>query len=242
MEKTILTQRLMTIMKRTLLVTLVAAVFAADSAGAAVISLSVINPGFEIDTVPAAGATGWTTSNFWTVDGTGEEDINSPQAGSNFLSADRRAPNPDASQFLRSTASQNINLSVHATGIDLGMATVDIDFFVAHRDGFDDPSATLQFFDGSNNPLGSLIDTGDVGQDDNSGNWLAATIGGGAVEVPTGARSMTLTLIATKGAGGSVIQTGFDSVSASISVVPEPGTLALLGVGGLMLLTIHRRC
>jgi MYXO-CTERM domain-containing protein len=212
----------------------------AGPADAAVVQLTVVNGDFETDTATAAGATGWTTSNFWTVDGSGDEDINSPQAGTNFLSADRRAPNPDASQFLQSTASQSIDLSAHAAGIDLGTATVDIDFFVAHQDGFDDPSATLQFFDGSNIALGSLINTGDVGQDDNSGNWLAATIGGGAVAVPVNARSMTLTLIATKGTGGSVIQTGFDSVSASITVVPEPASLAM-GLMGLTLLAGRRR-
>lgn len=214
---------------------------AAIPAQAAIISLTVVNGGFETDTATAAGATGWTTSNFWTVDGSGDEDITSPQAGTNFLSADRRAPNPDASEFLQSTASQTIDLSAHAEGIDLGTATVDIDFFVATRDPFDDPSATLQFFDGSSSALGSLINTGDVGQDGGSGIWLAATIGGGAVAVPVNARSMTLTLITSKGAGGSVTQTGFDSVSASINVIPEPSSALVLGLSGLALLLRRRR-
>ncbi len=212
---------------------------------AAITMLNVVNGDFETDSAPSEGATGWviatggTATEFWTTDGTGlsAADPDSAQAGSNFLTSNRVATDPDTSSNpASSTASQNIDLSTFAAGIDLGTATLDVDFFYNAGDGNDTGEVTIEFFDGSSGSLGtatsgSLTSAADV--------WVAGTIDSGTIAIPTATRSFTINLLASR-PQFTATNVSYDSISASINAVPEPSALLLGAMSSLLLLRRRR--
>ena len=113
----------------------------------------------------------------------------------------------------------------------------------------DNGTLAVQFLDVGSSPLGSLLQIGGAafvsalgsgsnGSYTNARNWGADSLAG---IVPSGARSATIQIFEIKTAGGTAIDGYMDNVNVSIAMVPEPGTVALLALGGGLVALASRR-
>lgn len=108
----------------------------------------------------------------------------------------------------------------------------------------DNGTLSVQFRDAGSNPLGSAFQIGGaafvsaLGGGSGLRDWGADSLTG---LVPAGARSATIQIFEVKTAGGTAIDGYMDNVNVSISVVPEPGAVALLALGGGLLAFARRR-
>lgn len=103
----------------------------------------------------------------------------------------------------------------------------------------------IRFLDGSSSPIGSFITVGGSafvsGLGSGAGGlraWGADSISG---LVPVNARFAELTVQEVKTAGGTNIDGYTDNIIFNVSVVPEPSTAGLLGLGGSLLWFLRRR-
>jgi hypothetical protein len=107
----------------------------------------------------------------------------------------------------------------------------------------------VQFFDAGSSPLGprlaiggaaftAALGSGNNGSYPDARDWGADSLAG---LVPSGARFAGFTIEAVKTAGGTAIDGYVDNVSFSISLVPEPGTAGLLGLGAGIFALMRRR-
>ncbi len=136
-----------------------------------------------------------------------------------------------------------------AAQIDGGLVSYDLSAqFSTYRDQNDFAEVQIQFRDGANSPIGSPVTIGsfafasalpfgDNGSYANAREWAADALVG---IVPAGARSVDVTVFETKQPPGTVIDGYLDNISLSLNAVPEPGTVALSGLAGLVLLRRRR--
>jgi hypothetical protein len=126
---------------------------------------------------------------------------------------------------------QDVNLNSYASYTDAGLLGFEASVYLQTEDtstfsGADYGQLTLYFLDG----VGSVIDSLSTGlvQSPNL-TWVLETLNGTA---PAGMRSIRFELLGEKNET-TYINAFFDD--ASLQVVPEPGALFLLGLGGLFL-------
>lgn len=211
-------------------------------------ALSITNAGFEADSAPVVGATGWTitsggTDFFTTTTGAPDSAVDPDSAfeGSNWLTGNRLAAGAGSSNNPQ-TIVQLIDISGDSALVDLGTATVGLNFMFADNDPLDDGSVNISFFSdlAGTIPIGTALNTGILaetnapGGDNTPADWEARNLTGA---VPALARSLQIEIVNNR-LGGSAGNTHFDDFSGS--VVPEPSA-ALLGLLGALGLLRRRR-
>ncbi len=212
-------------------------------------SIGIVNGDFEADAADnVAPPSGWTdnsaSASFWT--GVLDESGN-PTAAEGAL-----APAPGLGSYILTTArtsagvgsqpvdaqlTQTVDLSAFGAAIDAGDQVLNVDFIYSSNDGRDTGVFSLHFF-GSTDGSGAELGAGYlVNLDADNGyaftGWFEETAGG---LVPIGARSVTLQIDTTR-TGGSETNVWIDNITGDINTIPEPASLALLGLGGATLLT-----
>ena len=146
---------------------------------------------------------------------------------------------------------QAIDLSFAATTVDSASARFDLSAWLIVRDQDQDPAFAedtvalwIRFFSAS----ASLLGTSSIGPYDGNryaGDAALFNKDVGFFEsrsglVPVGARSAVVSQIYVRRLG-SITNTGMDLVTLKLQAVPEPATLAALGLGALALLRRRRR-
>jgi hypothetical protein len=218
-------------------------------------ALVIVNPSFETDTGPVLGASGWTITTAGTVGSGGATDwvtttagagasINDPLAaasGNNWLSSNRLALAPDGtSSSDPARIVQLIDISGDSTTIDLGTATVTLDFMFSDSDQNDNGFVNIYFYSdvAGTTSVGSSITTGIIAPTAANGTadapWASRNLSGA---VPALTRSLRIEIVNDR-LSGSAGNTHFDDFSGSI--IPEPGA-ALLGSLGMLALLRRRR-
>lgn len=141
---------------------------------------------------------------------------------------------------------QTVDLLFAASTVDAGKARFDLSAWFNVRDQVqgtalpeDSVSLQLQFLGASSSPLGTSV-LGPFDGNRYAGNTAlfntsVGFFGSLAGAVPVGARSMIVSQLYNRHYG-TVINTGMDLVSVQVQAVPEPATLAGLGLGALALL------
>lgn len=113
----------------------------------------------------------------------------------------------------------------------------------------DNGTLAVQFLDAGSSPLGSLLQiggsafvtalgSGNNGSYTDARDWGADSLAG---IVPSGARFASVQIFEVKTAAGTAIDGYMDNVNVSISVVPEPSSVALLAIGGGLAAWARRR-
>ena len=141
-----------------------------------------------------------------------------------------------ASQPVDATLSQTINLSSENLALVAGgSATLNLSFYYHDEDPADEGTVTVTFLDGSSSELGS-ISTGVMGPGDySSTEWTFMELSG-AMDSATEAVRID---ISTHRISATVSNLQYDSFSGS--VIPEPSSVALVGVFGVGALFVRRR-
>ncbi|MFO1513513.1 MAG: PEP-CTERM sorting domain-containing protein [Verrucomicrobiota bacterium] len=134
--------------------------------------------------------------------------------------------------------------------IDSGSITYNLYAqFSTYRQQNDNGTLSVQFLDAGSNPLGaaltiggatfvSALGSGNNGSYADARDWGADSLAG---IVPSGARFATVQILETKTAAGTAIDGYMDNINVSIAVVPEPGSVALLALGGGLVAWARRR-
>jgi len=130
--------------------------------------------------------------------------------------------------------------------IDGGLVTYNLYAqFSTYLSQNDNGTVFVQFLKADSSPLGSALQIGGSAfvsalGSDAAGyrDWGADSLTG---FVPSGARSASVLLFETKTPNGSNIDGYVDNVNFSISLVPEPGAMTLLALGGGLAAWVRRR-
>ena len=138
--------------------------------------------------------------------------------------------------------------------IDGGLVTYSLYAqFSTYRLQNDHGTLAVQFLDAGSSPLGSQLRIGGASIVSGLGlgisgygvppftdmrDWAADSLAG---SVPLGARFASVQIFEVKTAVGTAIDGYMDNVNFSINVVPEPGSVALLAMGGGLLALAQRR-
>lgn len=170
-----------------------------------------------------------------------------PGGGLSYMHGGPGTSGAASSKIFTATGSPINLLTGGITGgqIDGGLITYNLYAqFSTYLAQNDNATLFVQFLKGDNSPLGSALQIGGaafvgaLGGGTGSRDWGADSLAG---FVPSGARSASVLLFETKTANGSNIDGYVDNVSFSISVVPEPGTMTLLLLGGGLAALARRR-
>jgi hypothetical protein len=113
----------------------------------------------------------------------------------------------------------------------------------------DNGTLAVQFLDAGSSPIGSelriggfafvsALGSGNNGTYDGARDWAADSLAG---IVPSGARFAAVKIFEVKTANGTSIDGYMDNVNISIAAVPEPGSVALLALGGGLAAWARRR-
>ncbi len=223
-------------MKRMMYVVMLMAIVSISAATPIVI----VNGDFETGSDNDGPPSGWTDNSsapsFWlgvageTGNPTQSEWDSAPSSLGNFILTTARQSVPVGSQPVDGQLVQTVDLTAFATEIDAGDQILNVDFIWASDDSRDTGAFSLHFFDASDVELGTGYSVAlDDGDGYNFVGWFEETVGGA---VPVGARSVMLQIDTTR-TGGSETNIWIDNVSGNM--VPEPATMVLLGLGGLVL-------
>jgi hypothetical protein len=206
-------------------------------------TLAITNAGFETDSAPVVGATGWTITSggtdwFTTTTGMPDSSVDPAAAaeGENWLSGNRLVAGAGSSSNPQNIV-QLVDISADAALVDLGTATVILDFMFADNDSYDTGTVNITFFSdvagttliGTSLSTGAMAPTGPEAGSTARAPWEARSLSGA---VPALARALEIEIVNVR-SNGSAGNTHFDAFSGSI--VPEPATLAILGLGALLI-------
>jgi PEP-CTERM motif len=172
----------------------------------------------------------------------------SPGGGLTYMQGGPGSSGSASSKIFTATGSPINLLTGGITGgqIDGGLITYNLYAqFSTYLTQNDNATLFVQFLDAGSSPLGAALQIGGsafvsaLGSDAGGlRDWGADSLTG---FVPGGARSANVLLFETKTESGTIIDGYVDNVSLSISVVPEPGSLTLLALGGGLAAMARRR-
>ena len=210
--------------------------------------LAIVNAGFETDTAPVVGATGWTITSggtdwFTTTAGAPDSSVDPEAAaeGINWLSGNRLAGSAGSSSNPQ-TLVQLVDISADSALVDSGAAQLVLDFMFADNDSYDTATVNVSFFSdvAGTTAIGTALTTGDMaptgpeaGSTDRA-PWEARDLSGA---VPALARSLEIEIVNVR-SNGSAGNVHFDAMSGAI--VPEPTSFALCGIG-LLAMALGRK-
>lgn len=201
-------------------------------------TLNIANAGFEADTAPAVGASGWTITSggtdwFTTTAGQPDSAVDPDTAfeGSNWLSGNRLAAGAGSSSNPQ-LIEQLIDISAESSLIDTGNAGLELGFAFADNDQNDNATVNVRFYSdavGASEIVGSDLTTGVIAETGGEFNtpapWDQRSLSG---TVPIGARSLAIELRIDR-LSGSAGNVHFDDFSGEL--IPEPSTVVLVGFG-----------
>jgi hypothetical protein len=206
-----------------------------DPASAQTPVTTIINPSFEIGTPGTAVSSPWNQiaglGPMYITSGTGLSpgDPTSAFAGSNFLTANRLAPNPDDPTSQNMGVFQNVDLTPYASLINLGDRQLDLSFVYNDNDPNDTAVVSYNFFDSIGSPVGNTHTFAASGA--GTGSWATGSLVG---DIPSGASSMRLELRTTFNNVGTARNVSYDSISANILPPPAPSPPSGLVNGNLI--------
>jgi hypothetical protein len=180
-------------------------------------SISLLNGDFELDTPAMSPPSGWTanTGTMYVTTGVGYAgDPSSAFYGDQFVTANRLAPNPDASfpDAQSMGIFQIVDVSAHAGEIDLGNRFAELTFAYSDGDAGDAGRISMQFLDAASSPLGNaLFDTSSMPTQ--GATWATSSLVG---TIPAGTRSIEFSLLAERVGSGTARNVCFDSLAAQI--------------------------
>ena len=206
--------------------------------------ITLSNAGFETDTAPADGATGWTITSggtdwFTTTAGAPDSTVDPDAAseGVNWLSGNRLVTGAGSSSDPQ-TIVQLVDISSQSTLIDTGTSQVNLDFMFADNDPNDNASVNITFFSdvAGTTPIGSALASGTIaptaGEYNQPAAWESRGLSGA---VPALARSFQIEIVCDR-LSGSAGNVHFDDLSAAIGDGSFGGPAALDVAGDLMLM------
>jgi hypothetical protein len=179
-----------------------------------------------------------------------------PGGGANYMKGGNGINGSVSTNILTASGSPLSLLTGGITGgqIDGGLVTYSLyGQFSTYRQQNDHGTLTVQFLDAGSAPVGSQLRIGGAAIVSGLGmgisgygnpdfvdmrDWAADSLAG---LVPAGARFASVQIFEVKTASGLAIDGYMDNLNISVSVVPEPGTVALLTLGGGLLALARRR-
>jgi hypothetical protein len=209
-----------------LIAALVGSLLWSSTAAAQIPITTIVNPGFEIGTGGQAVSTGWTTAAgvgpMFIVDPSIVPilegiDPNSAFEGTQFLTGNRNAGGYPTNQSMG--VFQDVDLTPYSSEINAGMRAIDLSFAYNDADGADNGIVSFGFFDGGSNAIGSVYSFETDSAPTGGGAWATRTLSG---EVPIGAATMRLTLLANQGTGGTLRNINYDAITANLVDAPPP--------------------
>ncbi len=171
-----------------------------------------------------------------------------PGGGASYMHGGSGTSGSASSKIFTATGTP-INLltgGITAGQIDGGLITYNLYAqFSTYLSQNDNGTLYVQFLKADSTPLGSALQIGGsafvsaLGSDPAGyRSWGADSLTG---FVPSGARSANILLFETKTPNGSNIDGYVDNINFSISLVPEPGVMTLLALGGGLAALNRRR-
>lgn len=188
---------------------------------------TILNADFEAGTGGQAVDVGWTTAAstgpMFLVDPSTAAslefiDPNSAYSGTQFLTGNRNAGSYPANEAMG--VFQDVDLSPYSTEINQGGRGLQLEFAYNDADPQDSGVVSFSFLDGGNNPIGGqyMFETDDAPT--GGGAWSTSSLLG---EVPVGASSMRISLLANPGLGGTLRNINYDAINANLlPSIPTP--------------------
>jgi hypothetical protein len=181
-------------------------------------TIDLMNGDFELDTPGTNPPSHWTASigTMYAANGFGYAgDPSSAYTGSQFVTANRLAPNPDA--FFPDVQSmgifQVVNVSAHASVIDLGNRYAELTFAYSDGDAGDAGRISMQFLDAASSYIGNSLSFDTSSMPTQGTTWSTSSLIG---TIPAGTRSIQVSLLAERVGTGTARNVTFDSLVAQI--------------------------
>jgi hypothetical protein len=196
---------------------------------------TIVNPSFEIGTPGTAVGAPWTQISglgpmyITTGAGLSPGDPTSAQSGSNFLTANRLAPNPDDPTSQNMGVFQNVDLTPYASLINLGNQQMNLTFAYNDNDPNDTAVVGYSFLDGIGSTIGNAYTF--TASSAGTGTWATGSLLG---DIPNGASTMRLELRTTFNNVGTARNVSYDNISAMIQPPPAPSPPSGLVNGNLI--------
>jgi PEP-CTERM motif len=179
-----------------------------------------------------------------------------PGGGLKYLNGGSGVSGAVSTNVFTATGSPLSLLAGGITGAQIDGGLVNYNFyaqFSSYRQQNDHGTLAVQFLDAGSSPLGSELRIGGAAIVSGLGmgisgygnpdftdmrDWAADSLAG---LVPAGARFASVQIFEVKSAGGLNIDGYMDNINLSIAVVPEPGSVSLLALGGGLATLLYRR-
>jgi hypothetical protein len=181
-------------------------------------TINLLNGDFELGSPGSSPPSFW-TANFgtmYTANGLGYAgDPSSAYTGNQFVTANRLAPNPDATfpDAQSMGIFQVVNVSAHASVIDLGNRYAELTFAYSDGDAGDAGRISMQFLDSASSYIGTGLSFDTSSMPTQGTTWATSSLLG---TIPAGTRSIQFSLLAERVGTGTARNVTFDSLAAQI--------------------------